>query len=244
MSNKQSLFLAALIAMLFAFGCYKENEVPDTDIFTDIDVPDSLIADGVSKAIISVELPNETITAKRAVQFTTTKGLFDVEGKNTISVLASDIYINGEKHVIAKTNLISDNEEGACVVSVKVQNYLRLDTINFIRAFPNSISVAVDKLNYKPDITAELSITVQLKRLTGEGKVSTGQFIKLAVFDRDGQSIGNFRNKTTMIDVDGKCVNTFSIPASLGYNGQIKIVATAANSYSTEISDSTFVNVL
>lgn len=236
---------ALYLCLILATGCYKETEVPEGDIFVQIGTGGkTLQADEVSKLNIAVELPMGTVSAKRSVVFSTSKGTFEIENKNTMTVSASDVYLNGERKIIASANLISTVQEGACVISIRVQNYLKQDTVYFTRAYPELITATVDKLNYKPDGTAELTLVAQLKRQSGNGKVSLGQNIKIEAYDISGAPIGNFRNKTLAVDADGKVTNFFSIPVALGYSGQVRIVASAFNSPTSEISETININVL
>lgn len=232
------------LGVLLSSGCYKESQVPEGEIFLKVNKSASIVeADGVSKLNIQVELPMGTLTAKRGIIFSTTKGTFDLDGKNTATITAADVYANGGSKVIASANLVSTTEEGLCVISIRAQNYLRQDTVFFTRAYPNLVSTSVDKLNYKADGSSEITLTTQLKRLAGKGKVSLGQSIKIDAFDMAGLPIGNFRNKSFLVDADGKVSNFFSIPAASGYNGALKIITSVANGPASELSETIIINV-
>lgn len=246
MANKLSFYVLTCIA-LTCFGCdYKEVTEPTADSIIKVTAaPTSIPADGVSKTEISVQLPDDVMDTKRSVIFTTTRGLFEIENKNTTTVTALDLTVGTDVKKIAKATLIGTTDEGTSVVIIKVQSYVLTTNISFTRAYPETIQVGVDKLNYKVDGNAEITVTTQLKRNTGNGKISNGQSITLNAIDTLGNPIGIFRNKTLLADADGKVVNYFSLPASLNYTGGVRIYATAVKDANNAVlPDTARINVI
>lgn len=224
MENKKILKLAVLVLVLA--GCYKEPVILQNQVILSMSGNHtSLPADGVSKQMITVELPDKTTDATNSVVFNTTKGLFDVAGKNTITVSAQNTNISGQIHKIATVYLISSADEGIAYVTATIKNYTQTDTITISRAYPDIIHVNVDKLNYQLSNTGEVTITVQTKRNPGTGTPSVGQPITLSALDSTKKVIGSFRNLNLLTDATGNCVNYFSLPIGATYTGKILISA-------------------
>lgn len=246
MGNK-TLYLLSFSLIITACSCkYEEVTLPASQVIKGVTItPDTIAADGVSKALISVELPFETVDSKRAVALSSNKGLFEIEGKNTTTITAIDTMINGEFKKIAQTSLISDNLEGLATVTINVQNYVLTRTILVSRAYPDIITLSTDKLSYKPDVNAEITLTIQIQRSPGFGKPSPGQEITLTATDKSGLPIGDYRNKTVLTDADGKVVNYFSISPSLNYSGIVTIKASVKKADGTFTPPATvLINVL
>src|ERR1700710_1040773 len=229
MENKVFCLVATLIVTLS--GCYKESVVAQGQVILSMkNMPSGIPADGVSKTLISLELPQETTDANNSIVFTTTKGLFDLVLKNTATINAQNV-IGADSliHKIATINLVSTTDEGPAIITATIKNYSLSDTINFTRAYPDSIFVFVDKLNYQFPFAStltnsEVTVTVQIKRKVGTGIPSIGQTISLSAVDStiNGIAIGNFRNKSLTTDAAGACVNYFSLPPTNTYLGTIK----------------------
>lgn len=228
--------------LLCCSSCYKEDKVVVSDVIKEFTIsPSALPADGLSKAQIMVILPDDVLDTKRSVVFTTTKGLFDIEAKNSVTVVAVDTMLNGRQQVVAIASLVAANEEGKALVTAKVQNFAVGGEVTFSRSYPNTISLNVDKLSVKGD--AEIMVTTQLKRNTGRGKPSPGQEITLEAVDSSGNRIGNFRNLALVTDQDSKCVNYFSVPAT-SYYGPIVLRTTVRDSNQQVLTGTAFVNII
>ncbi len=233
--------------MLLLCGCnYKEVVLTSNDVILELShSPNSIPADGVSKVVFKVRLPDNSSDSKRNVILTTTKGIFEVENKNTVMVVASNVIDAGSQKVEGFASLISSNDEGFAIVNAAVGTSNRADTIYFDRSYPEMINLQVDRSNYKPDATTEITMTTVLTRMVGHGSVSAGQVITLDVYyDLTNTPIDHFRNKTTIIDNAGKCVNYFSLPYGSTYLGRIRAVTTAKNANNQTISDTSFINVI
>lgn len=200
-------------------------------------------ADGVSKQMITLELPDKTTDATNSVIFNTTKGLFDVAAKNTITVSAQNVMISGATHKVATVYLISTGDEGTAYVTATIKNFTQTDTIGFTRAYPDLIHLNVDKLNYQAGNGTEATVTVQCRRNIGTGTPSIGQAITLTALDNDLKPIGVFRNLNLMTDASGNCVNYFSLPLGSAYLGKITLTASVASDLTGKlISDAANIN--
>src|ERR1700744_58212 len=193
MGNKlQHLFFAGALLLT---SCYKEQNVPQSSVILSRSANQSGIpADGVSKQLITLELPDKTTDATNSIVFNTTKGLFDIAAKNTITVSAQNVTIDGKLHKIASVYLISSGDEGIAYVTATIKNFTQTDTIKFTRAYPDQIHITVDKLNYQAGNSTESTITIQSRRNPGTGISSIGQSVTLSASDSTQKPIGVFRN--------------------------------------------------
>ena len=234
--------------MLIISSCYKESSVATNEIILNMTGNHSSIpADGVSKQLITIEIPSNTTDANNSISLTTTKGLFDVVNKNTTIVSAQNVMINSTLHKIASIYLISSNEIGDAFVTASIKNYSQIDTIYFTNAYAEQIKISVDKLNFQLNNTGEVTVSVKINRLPGNGTPSSSQNINLIAIDSTqniNNKVGEFRNFTTLTDASGTCINYFSIPISKPYFGKVKFLATIQNSTSgSTIKDSAIVTV-
>lgn len=233
-----------IICILIISGCYKENSVLTNEVILSMTGNQSSIpADGVSKQLITIEIPPVTSDANNTISLSTTKGLFDVVNKNIATVIAQKITINGVLHKIASINLISSNDTGTAHVTATVKNFSQTVAIKFTNAYPEQIKILVDKLNYQISNTGEVTITVKISRLPGHGVPTANQNITLIAMDSTGnpnRKVGRFRNYTTLTDASGNCINYISIPLSNPYIGSVKLFTTIPKDISGNIiSDST-----
>lgn len=244
MENKLHYLFIFIAITLGLTSCYKENLVPQTNVILSMSANHTAIpADGVSKQLITLELPNKTIDVSNSVVFNTTKGLFDIAAKNTITVSAQNVMISGALHKIATVYLISSGDEGTAYVTATIKNYTQTDTINFTRAYPDQIHLNVDKLNYQAGNSTEVSITVQCRRNPGTGTPSIGQSVTLSAVDSTQKPIGVFRNLNLLTDASGNCVNYFSLPLGSTYLGKVYLSASVVSDATGKtISDTATIN--
>ena len=235
--------IIALLCLLIISGCYKETPVATNEvILTMTGNQSSIPADGASKQLITIEIPSNTTDANNSIALTTTKGLFEIVNKNTTTVTAQNVKIDGTLHKIASVTLISSNDVGIAYVTASIKNYSQIDTINFTNAYAEQIKISVDKLNYQISNTAEVIVTVKINRLPGNGTPTPSQTITLTALDstqNPNNQVGRFRNFDTVTDSSGSCVNYFSIPLTNPYTGKVKLLATIpTNSSGHIITDS------
>lgn len=244
MANKPTIL--ALGCLLILAGCYKEKTASSSEVILSIGhSPTTIPADGVSKSLITVEIPAETPDASNSIVLTTTKGLFDVIAKNTATISAQNVMgTDGKNHRIGTMYLVATNDTLPAIITATIKNYSKSDTVIYSRAYPSQIRISIDKLIYLPASNGEVAITVQIKRDVGFGTPTTGQMITLDALDVNNLPIGNFRNKTLVTDAAGNCVNFFSMPTPNTYNGIVKFRATVVKDAAGGIlTDETIINV-
>lgn len=213
--------------MLLCSSCYKESAVPVDEVIIGMTGNQASIpADGVSKQLITIEVPATISDAGNLIVLTTTKGTFEVAGKNTTTVSAQNVMINGSLHKVASVSLVSTTEAGVAYVTAAIKNYSKTDTVHFTNAYPDQVKVQVDKLNYQVSNTGELTVTIKISRSPGKGNPTSYQAATLSALDSTGQPVGRFRNYNAMTDAAGNCLNYFSIPTSNPYTGRVKLIAT------------------
>lgn len=240
--ESKTILKFVLVSVLLV-GCYKEESVPVNDVIMSLDLGNKVIeADGVSKQVIKIEIPSSTSDANNLITLITTKGLFDIAGKNTISIAAQNVVANGVLRKIATATLISSNDTGYAYLTATIKNYSVLDSIRFVNAYPDQIRISVDKLNYQVSSGGEVTVTVKLSRAQGKGNPTPGQRISLLAIDSTGdvsRQVGRFRNLNTVTDASGTCVNYFSVPLTSPYLGKVKFLSSVSKDISGRtISDS------
>jgi hypothetical protein len=241
MQNRKYIYVIS--CFILTCGCYKEKQVSSNEVIISMTGNQSSIpADGISKRLITIEIPSITADANNSIALITTKGVFDMVDKNTTTVTAQNVIINGTLHKIASVNLISSINEGIAYVTAAIKNYNQVDTIIFTKAYAEEIKIFVDKLNYQVSNTGEVVVTIKINRLFGDGSPTSYQAITLTALDSTQNPVGRFRNFSTITDASGSCVNYFSIPVANPYTGKIKLLATVQkNSAGDIIADSTII---
>jgi hypothetical protein len=244
MVNRILKRITFVLIMLTACN-YKENIVNPRDVIISMTAqPTTVEADGVSKVLITVQLPDYSLEGKRSITLTTSKGLFEVEGKNITTITAGNVTTQDGVHVIGYVNLITSTDVGVATVKATSGNFSQSANITFKNANPDMIYLQVDKLNYKPDATTEVTLTIQLTRNTGTGSVSINQAVAIVATDSLNNPIGQFRNKTILTDATGKCVNYFSLPLTNNYTGKVIFTATSTNNSNQPIAATAIVNII
>lgn len=236
---KKSKIILSLSCLILFYGCYNEDIInPDDIIISMTGDNTSIVADGTSKQLITIEIPSTTTDANNSISLTTTKGLFEIIGKNTTTVSAQNVNVNGTLHKIASVNLISSNDVGVAYVTATIKNYSKTAIVSFTNAYAEQIKLSVDKLNYQISKEGEVTVTVKIERLPGNGSPTPGQTITLRALDNNLNPVGSFRNFNTLTDAAGICTNYFSIPLSNPYTGTVTFEATVQ----TNLSGTTITN--
>ncbi len=100
-------------------------------------------------------------------------------------------------------------------------------SINFVRAYPESITVSASSLEISPESFNTVTITTRLHR--DNGTVTLGTIANTRAYDVSGNSIGIFVDYKDKTDADGKITNSFTLGNNT-YTGPITIVGEAAGS--------------
>jgi hypothetical protein len=236
---KNSKIILSISCLILFYGCYKEDIIPSNEVIINMTGNNvSIPADGASKQLITIEIPVTSSDANNSIVLTTNKGLFDIVNKNTTSVTAQNVTVNGTLHKIASVNLISSTDIGTAYVTATIKNFSQVDTVFFTNAYAEQIKLYVDKLNYQISNTGEVIVTVKINRLPGNGITTANQIISLVALDNNNNPVGHFRNFNTITDASGSCINYFSIPMASPYIGTVKFTATVqTNSSGNTITD-------
>ncbi len=242
MANRRCIFVF-ICFLILQFGCYKEKQALVNDVIINMTGNQkSIAADGVSTQLITIEVPSNSADINNSISLTTTKGLFDIVNKNTITVIPQNVIVNNTIHKIAFVNLISSTDEGIAYVTASIKNYISIDTIFFITAYADQIKILTDKLNLQISNTSEVIVTVKISRSPGKGIPTPNQNITLNAMDNKGSPVGRFRNFNTFTDASGNCINYFSIPLTTRDTFDVKLLTSIRhNLYGEIISDSTLI---
>lgn len=233
------------ISSLFLFGCFnpEDYDTPaasaDKISFISTDVA-NVPADGVNTGLVKVRISDEASPGRRTVIFKASSGFF-VGGKgDSIAVTATENFTAAAElaNVNATTAVVT-----AKILGVEAPGNSK---VIFVKAYPKTISVAVDSFsvakNY--DYKSEITITANLRTENG-GKPSVGHGVSFSVTQPNTTPpasvtpIGDFLNdrSTATTDADGKARIRFT-PGTSARAGYATITASTvvSEAISTTVS--------
>lgn len=237
MRNRSGIWVI-LLAALIIVGCFKEDDYERNDangfvnLIIDEQVP--LPADGVASGRVEILLDSQAGKSRRTVKLKTDLGSFSGGSGDSISVTVDH---NFKGHV----KLIS-TKAGVATVTAFVENLKKEadGKIEFVQAWPDGISVAVDSFSVSNSFKSEAILTARLSR--GKGVPSVKQMVRFAVFNSAGQSIGAFLNdiNTAESDASGKATIRYTAGNS-GQTGRLTIIAETKLEDQTSIKATTYI---
>lgn len=180
-----------------------------------VEAPGSAPADGATLSRFSVSVSPAVPSAQRTATFTASAGTFAPSG--TVPVSASNV---------ATADLRSPNVIGTARVQATVAGVTRETLIDFERARPDALTVAVQSATVKASPVNEVTVTVLLLR--DVGTVSPGTLVTLTAQTSEGVQLGSFRNLTRS-DTNQQATAQYS-PGTTGYRGPVTIEAGAEGS--------------
>lgn len=177
-----------------------------------VDPPGAAPADGATLSRFSVAVSASVPSAQRTATFTSSAGTFVPSG--TVPVSASNL---------ATADLRSPTVIGTARVQATVAGVTRETLIDFERALPDALTVAVQSATVKASPINEVTVTVLLLR--DVGTVSPGTLVTLTARTGDGVQVGSFRN-VTRSDTNQQATAQYS-PGDTSYRGPVIIEARA-----------------
>ncbi len=228
-----------IIILLCATSCAypSTDEVSDDDILklSVISTNKSLPADGSSVIELNALIPSNADDTKRTITFNTSDGVFISTATKTDQ---QKVDITGKAIAQLKSTLIP----AIIYVSAEVGGYKRNEKIEFIRAYPEKITVETGTQDYKVKESNYPTITTKLIRSIGKPSLSTEVILK--AFDASGTNeIGIFKN-LTFSNSSGEVTATFLL-SQLNYRGKCNIKATVNNvNTSSVISGESSINIV
>lgn len=189
-----------------------------------IEAPAVAPADGQTPSFFTVEISGSIPQAERTVSFITTAGSFDSDNATdrtaTINVGAAST---------ARITLYSDPAVGTAQLRATVKNTTASTDIRFERAFPDTLTVTLDRFTVTDTLEDEIEVTVGLLR--DVGTVTDGTVVTLmARNDQSGNSFGTVSGD--LASTGGSVTAKFS-PAASGEIGRATLTVGVAGGNAT-----------
>ena len=199
---------------------------------TDFNVsPDSIPADGSTRAEVSATVPEAALGGVRKVTFTSEAGTF-AGTASTSQVIAID------ENGLASTHLIASLNPLTVTVKAIAGHTVKSRTIKFTRAFADTILVAPSKFVVGSE--EEIAITASLRRVVGTP--SPGAEVTFVALDTLGRSVGTFGTSSLSND-SGQVTVRFSPIGAIRAAGIVRIKATTKSQEGRDISGLTTISV-
>jgi hypothetical protein len=217
-----------LFISLILYNCENKDDFDPSklvDIFTLSIVDDNAIADGTSKITLRAVFPKDFNTEDDS------KVVFKIF-KETEEIVLSDIIlteIEGKTLKMAELTLSHNKIEKLKIKGTIVINQSSISkevTINFDKAYFDSINVLSSSLTIKPNTFEEIDITTELNR--NLGLVSLNSIAETIVMDTLGVSRGIFNNYQNSTKANGKIVNKFTL-GNDEYEGVLYVISSSLN---------------
>jgi hypothetical protein len=203
---------AALAAILLLAACYDDTpQMPETLILTLS--ADSAPADG--STLVRAEARTEEEDESVDVTFSTTRGGF--VGAEAASAKVPTV------EGLAVAELRSPTTPGVARVRVVRGTAIREDSVLFVRARAQSITVEAERFALAAGIANSVNVTATLRR--GSGAVTAGEEVTFRAREEGtGILIGQFSTPTPS-DASGRVTVRFSA-GDTSYRGPVRITAT------------------
>ena len=233
---KVSVF-AICVIMIFT-ACYKDevfNSIlnPKEFIYLKIN-PDTIHADGYSKAMVEINIPEATKNNYDTIRLSATNGKFP-NGNKSILVKSYDNRNDSIDLKIGLTELISTQSPGVSLITAQVGGYIVSDTIFFARAYPEKITTILPSLTIGYGYST-IKIATKLSRKFGFPSENTTAIIKAE--DANGNSMGQFLNKNETSDLFGNIANEYSLGIDSSCNcDKVFLITTTQTGLNSFITD-------
>jgi hypothetical protein len=172
-------------------------------------------ADGASTITLRAVL--SATSTSRTVRFGTSAGVLlaaTARADTAISVPA-------DPAGVALVLLEADTALGVALVRASAGATTLVDTVRFVRALPDQISLSADSFRVLPDPARPLMLTATLTRSVGH--VTRGAVVEFTATRPDGTSLGWFGGTTTSSGLG--TVSTRYTPGTTSYQGPVIITA-------------------
>lgn len=196
-------------------GCYDPIESDDRATALQVRVTsDTAPADGAS--LVEVDLAGPEHSSGASVTLSVSSGRLTGASQNTLTLHLS-------QQGTAAAQWQAPLSTGPATVSARVSDVpLRVDTVQFIRATPDTVEVEPQSPSVSATPASALTITVHLRRSIGI--VTPGARASFGAVDTAGAAIGRFLSSTPS-DSSGTITARYA-PGSTLYRGLVSITAT------------------
>lgn len=223
------------LTALCLLGCSKDSPDPialevcgtGADPLLTLVLPaERVVADGETVSLLTLRIPRATV-GPRKVTVATTSGTF----------AAAEVAADQCGAAIAA--LRSSRVPGNAYISASYAGLARvLDTLQFVRAWPQQILLSPDL----PNNSATAPVTIQVRLLRTVGLVSGGVLVNLAATTLDGGWVGPIQPAVLFVDSTGLGTAKFAVSDTL-FRGSVRVTATVDTVGGTVSGTTTFVIV-
>lgn len=243
------------IACISTLGCYDPEDY-DTQEFnadnynnylTITSEKDSIEANGSASTTILASISKNANPELREIEFTTSKGIFTLNGTKTIKVRADEFDPNNSNKIVAAVQLRSDNSEGTAQVIAKVKYLEQSVSTKFFRVYPEKINIESNSFYITQHLSSSDTVVATLQR--SFGIPTSGQKVDFFVINEHQDTVVNtiketgfYRAHTMNSDVNGKVSIIFSLGDNT-YLGNLKIVGYLKRPDGKILKDSTNIKV-
>jgi len=197
-----------LAVCLQAAACFKEDEYKKSDpdkIIRFVTADPAVVADGVSTALLQIQLSEDAAPDKMTVVFKTTSGTFVGGAGDSLVAKAGTDFIASAR--------LAGTRPGNATVTAKILNISAAASpvVVFNRAFPDKVTASVDSFVIHTNYSSEIPISAVVSTANG-GKASQGTTVYFSVTDAGGLPVGSFLNNQTSTSsgADGKASIRYS----------------------------------
>ncbi|MCT4587498.1 MAG: hypothetical protein N4A71_06720 [Carboxylicivirga sp.] len=148
--------VSILLMFLLLLSCEEKKLEIDQLISKVSYSSDTIIANGYDKVEIEIFLNKKAATKNWEIELVTTNGVFEESAENKVTV-KTEVFPDGNQK--AKAVLVSTTKYSNPVVSIELENYKRIDTLNSIISKPHSISLSSNSFTVIEDYGSEVLIT-------------------------------------------------------------------------------------
>lgn len=237
--NKNIIQLAAsfiTIAVLL-WGC--AESVPNIDEIILLETSTSMIvADGNSKATLTVFLPLDADEDKRTIKFETNLGMFS--DSNRFKEVTATQKLASDEKLTAEVTFLAPSSPGIAEITATVSGYTRSTNIEINPSTVASLVLTASQFNVQENFASEVVITGRVLNSSGKN-ASQGVPVKLHDVYLSGQPVnGNYREQKLSSNGSGNVSAIYS-PGFTSVNDSILyIIGTVLdnNGQPTNIKDS------
>ncbi len=219
--------LWSLAVVTLLISCYDKNDYYYTanDVFESLKVEltvDSIFADGNSALSVKYKFPLYTDTTLSKLTLQLSNGTFLKSKSDKLVTNFSRIDSIRENRIV-EAIIVSSTSAGNCYLTTQLQQYEKIDTIRFIKAFPTKVSLSVDPFYIKNDTVVEVAIVATVN--SSGGIASKGTPVNLSYSPAE---VGILNQSTLTTAADGKASFKF-VFTKFDFSGDIIINAETLN---------------
>ena len=234
--TRYSICILALLLAPLATGCRDARFGPSFE--GDVDLVDftrsssTVPADGESFVVLTARVPRESRRAPSSVTFITDAGTF-------VGSQKQEFVAPVDSTGLAVVQLKSPVDPTLATVRAFAGQSALVDTIRFIRTYPDTILVDVSKLSMLN--TETMSISARVRTATGTAP-SKGAQVRFQVFDVEDMPIG-LLGAPTLTDANGIATVSFCPCRVPTYEGRVFIRAKTLKASGDSVSGTAIVLV-